>query len=127
MNPEKLNRIVVSVFAPLLILTGIAGFVVPEQYRLTSDATPYNLFHILFGAIGLFLVSTNKPRWPILFNIGFGLLDLYQALASVMSLWPERAFRWTYTDDILHVILGFALVLIGLYGLGVLNPRQQNQ
>ena|SRR6185503_14304730 len=127
MNPEKLNRIVVSVFAPILILTGLVGFLIPAQYNLTSGAAPYNLFHVAFGAIGLFLVSTNKPRGPIFFNIGFGLIDLYQALASVLYAWPKYLFLWTFVDDILHVILGIGLLLIGLYGLGVLKPKAANR
>ena len=49
MENKTLSQKVLLVFAPLLILTGIAGFVIPEQYSLTSGAAPYNLFHIIFG------------------------------------------------------------------------------
>ncbi|HYV12465.1 MAG TPA: hypothetical protein VE980_16315, partial [Pyrinomonadaceae bacterium] len=80
-------------------------------------AAPYNLFHILFGAIGLVLVMTNKDVLASLFNFGFGLIDLYQALASVFGLTPIEYFHWTYVDDVLHVLIGFALVIIGIYGL----------
>ena len=105
------------ILAPLLIITGIAGFVIPEEYSLMSGATPYNLFHILFGAIGLLLLQTKNDLVASGFNLGFGLIDLYQVLASVVGLTPIQYFYWTYFDDVVHVILGFALVIIGGYGL----------
>lgn len=105
------------ILAPLLILTGIAGFVIPEQYSLMSGAAPYNLFHIIFGAIGLLLFQAKNELLASSFNLGFGLIDLYQVLASVVGLTPIQYFHWTYMDDVVHVILGFTLVLIGGYGL----------
>lgn len=105
------------IFAPLLILTGIAGFVVPAQYSLMSSTTPYNLFHIIFGAIGLVLLQTKSDLAASSFNLGFGLIDLYQALASVVGLSPIQYFQWTFADDVAHVILGFALAIVGSYGL----------
>lgn len=113
---QKLNRIVLSIFAPILILTGIAGFVIPQQYSLTSGATPYNLFHIAFGAIGL-LIVTAQPQFARFFNLSFGLLDIYQAIASFFYLPPQRSFMWTPLDDLLHVVIGVGLCLIGLYGI----------
>ncbi len=112
-----LNQKTLTIFAPILILIGIAGFLVPERYSLTSGAAPYNLFHIIFGAIGLILVMSNRELLASLFNLGFGLIDLYQALASVLGLTPIEYFHWTFVDDVLHVLIGFALVFIGAYGL----------
>jgi hypothetical protein len=60
---------------------------------------------------------TNRDLLASLFNLGFGLIDLYQALASVVGLTPIEYFHWTFVDDVLHVLIGFALVLIGAYGL----------
>ena len=118
MENKTLNRITLAIFAPLLILTGIAGFLIPTQYQLMSGATPYNLFHLFFGAIGLFLVTATKSDLAAsAFNFGFGLIDLYQVLASVVGLTPIQYFYWTYLDDVLHVLIGFALVFIGGYGL----------
>ena len=117
MENKSLNQITLLILAPLLILTGVAGFVLPAQYSLMSNAAPYNLFHILFGAIGLVLLQTNNDLAASSFNLGFGLIDLYQVLASVIGLSPIQYFHWTYADDVVHVILGFALVLIGGYGL----------
>ena len=118
MENKTLNRMTLAVFAPLLMLTGIAGFLIPEQYSLMSGAAPYNLFHLLFGAIGLFLVTATKSDlWASAFNFGFGLIDLYQVLASVVGLTPIQYFHWTYADDVAHVLIGFALTIIGAYGL----------
>jgi len=117
MENKTLNQKTLTILAPLLLLTGIAGFVVPEQYSLMSGAAPYNLFHIIFGSIGLLLTMANNDLLASAFNLGFGLIDLYQVLASVVGLAPIQYFHWTYVDDVVHVLLGFALVLIGGYGL----------
>jgi hypothetical protein len=117
MGNKTLNQMTLAVVGPLLILTGIAGFVIPPRYSLMSGTAPYNLFHIFFGAIGLLLVMTNSDLWASAFNFVFGSIDLYQVLASVIGLTPIQYFHWTYVDDVVHVLLGFALVLIGGYGL----------
>ena len=119
MENKTLNQKVLLVLAPLLILTGIAGFVIPERYSLMSGAAPYNLFHIIFGSIGLLVTMTNSDTLASSFNLGFGLIDLYQVLASVVGLAPIQYFHWTYADDVLHVLIGFALVIIG--GLGLMR------
>ncbi|HEV8429413.1 MAG TPA: hypothetical protein VGQ41_16045 [Pyrinomonadaceae bacterium] len=127
MENKTLNQKTLIIFAPLLILTGIAGFVIPEQYSLMSGAAPYNLFHIFFGATGLLITMANSDVLASSFNLGFGLIDLYQVLASVIGLTPIQYFHWTYGDDVAHVLLGFALVLIGGYGLSrKMAPKAQN-
>ena len=125
MDGLKLNRIVLSIFAPVLILAGVAGFLIPAQYSLTSGAAPYNLFHIVFGELGLFIVSGGKPQHACIFNVGFGLIDIYWAIASALSLWPDSLFLWTYVDDVLHIIIGFGLVIIGLYGIGIFKTKKE--
>ena len=117
MENRTLNQTTLMILAPLLLVTGIAGFVVPERYTLMSNAASYNLFHIFFGALGLVLLSAKNDLVASGFNFGFGLIDLYQVLASVVGLSPIEYFHWTYGDDLVHVILGFALVIIGGYGL----------
>ena len=117
MENKTLNQKTLMVFAPLLILTGIAGFVIPERYSLMSGAAPYNLFHIIFGSIGLLITMSKSDLLASSFNLGFGLIDLYQVLASVVGLSPIQYFHWTYADDVLHVLIGFALVIIGGLGL----------
>ena len=117
MENKTLNQKTLMIFAPLLILTGIAGFVIPEQYSLMSGAAPYNLFHIFFGAIGLLVTMAKNDVLASSFNLGFGLIDLYQVLASVIGLTPIQYFHWTFGDDVAHVLIGFALVIIGGRGL----------
>jgi hypothetical protein len=116
-NRKSLNFITLAIFAPVLIIAGLAGFLVPPEHSLTSGAPAYNVFHLVFGALGLLLAWKRNERWLSLFNFGFGLIDLYQALASVLHLPPENYFLWTRVDDILHVVIGLALVTIGAYGL----------
>ena len=117
MENKTLNQKTLTILGPLLMLTGIAGFVIPEQYSLMSGAAPYNLFHIFFGALGLMVLMTKSELPASVFNLGFGLIDLYQVLASVVGLTPIQYFHWTFADDVLHVLIGFALVIIGGYGL----------
>lgn len=117
MENKTLNQKTLTILAPLLVLTGIAGFVIPPQYSLMSGAAPYNIFHLIFGTVGLLLMSSKNDLVASSFNLGFGLIDLYQVLASVVGLTPIQYFHWTYVDDVVHVLLGFALVIIGGYGI----------
>ena len=114
---KNINYITLAIFAPVLILAGIAGFLIPARQSLTSGAPAYNVFHIIFGTIGLVLVLSRRVSLISFFNLGFGLIDLYQALASYASLPPKQYFVWTRTDDILHILIGLALVIIGCYGI----------
>lgn len=117
MENKTLNQTTLMILAPLLLVTGIAGFLIPERYTLMSGAAPYNMFHLIFGAVGLILISAKNDLVASGFNLGFGLIDLYQVLASVVGLTPIEYFHWTFVDDVVHVILGFALVIIGGYGV----------
>lgn len=114
MKNKSLNYKTLIIFAPVLILTGLLGFILPDGP--TSNAAPYNIFHIIFGAIGLIFVFSKREDFICGFNISFGLIDLYQAAASFFNWFPETHFQWKTADDILHIIIGGALVLIGLFG-----------
>ena len=111
-----MNYYVLLIFAPLLIVTGIAGFLIPPEKGLTSGAPAYNIFHIIFGLLGLGLVYCNHDPCIRAFNIGFGVIDLYQAAASFLHFFPEKQFRWKRADDVLHIVIGAGLVLVGLFG-----------
>ncbi|MFN0111532.1 MAG: hypothetical protein ACKVZH_21920 [Blastocatellia bacterium] len=113
---EHLNSLTLAVFAPILILVGILGFVIPANKSLTSGVTSYNIFHIASGVIGVIIILTGHEGAIRAFNIGFGLIDLYQAVASFANLFPKQLFKWTRVDDILHVVIGVILVLIGVFG-----------
>lgn len=110
-----INHSVLLIFAPLLVLVGIVGFVVPEPKNLTSGAPAYNVFHIAFGCLGIVLLYFGESTLIRDFNIVFGLIDLYQALASRFGWFPRDAFRWKKADDVLHVAIGLGLVAIGLF------------
>ena len=115
MKGKSINYKVLLAFAPLLILIGILGFIIPPEKALTSGAAAYNIFHIVFGAIGLLVLLLKNESSIRLFNIGFGLIDLYQALASFADLFPEQYFGWTRVDDVLHIIIGAGLILVGIF------------
>lgn len=114
-NTASLNRITLTVFAPALVLVGVLGFVLPANVSLNSGAPAYNIFHIIFGGIGIALVAVKRESLIRLFNVGFGAIDIYQALASYFHLFPEPLFRWTRGDDLLHVVIGVLLVVIGIW------------
>jgi hypothetical protein len=118
----SLNRLTLLVFAPLLILVGVLGFVIPPEQSLTSGAAPYNIFHIFFGVVALVILFTRNETGAACFNLGFGLLDLYQFVASYVHLFPEQLFRWTRIDDALHIAIGLILFLIGVYGIMTNRP-----
>lgn len=109
-----INLQVLRVFAPILIVVGVLGFVLPPAAALTSGAAPYNLFHLFFGVVGLGCVLSGKLGAVRAFNLGFGLVDLYQAVASLADLWPRSLFLWTRVDDALHVVVGTLLVALAL-------------
>jgi hypothetical protein len=113
----RINRRLLALFGPVLILAGVTGFVVPPQLALMSGAAAYNIFHILFGVLGTALVLARRPRGIAAFNLGFGLLDLYQALAGVTGLYPSAVFHYRPADHVLHVVLGLLLALVGWRGL----------
>jgi len=110
-----MNTLTIAVFAPILVVVGILGFVIPPKKAMTSGAPSYNVFHIVFGLTGIGLAFAGNDASIRAFNIGFGLIDLYQAVASRRHWWPEKIFRWTKIDDLLHVVIGLALVAIGLF------------
>ena len=113
---ENLNYYVLFVFAPLLIVVGILGFLIPADKSLTSGAPAYNVFHIAFGILGSIIVFSGNAQYIKIFNIGFGAIDLYQAVASFAQLFPEKHFKWKRADDILHIVIGAGLVLVGVFG-----------
>ncbi len=102
-----------AAFAGLLILIGVLGFLAPGKGS-TSTAPAYNVFHLAFGVLGLALAVWGDGPAIRAFLIGFGVIDLYQALASHQHWFPEQFFRWTSTDDLLHLVIGAGLVAVGV-------------
>jgi hypothetical protein len=111
------NVSLLKLFGPVLIVVGVLGFVLPPAVALTSGAAPYNVFHIAFGLLGTALAFKSAPRHAAVFNVAFGAIDLYQAAASFAHLPPAALFAYKPADDVLHVVIGAALVGAGLLGL----------
>ena len=108
------SRATLRLFGPILIITGILGFVIPQRKALTSGAPSYNVFHLIFGGLGVACAASPRRRPAQIFNIGFGALDLYQFVASRRGWFPKRWFRWKAADDVLHLAVGCGLILAGL-------------
>ncbi|MEO8648808.1 MAG: hypothetical protein ABI539_06545 [Acidobacteriota bacterium] len=104
------NYYILLVFAPVLIVVGILGFLIPPNKALTSGEPAYNMFHIVFGISGLLIVLTVSDTAIRGFNLIFGAIDLYQACASYFGWFPKTLFKWTRVDDLLHVLIGLILV-----------------
>jgi hypothetical protein len=115
---EARNAMAASVLAPLLVLTGALGFTLPARWALLSGAPAYNLFHGVVGMAGIWLVIRFGGRGAVAFNLAFGLVDLYQALAGAVDLFPAALFAYRPLDDVLHVVLGRGLVGLGVLGRG---------
>lgn len=118
---EERNRQLLALFAPLLLIAGVLGLIVPARLSLMSGAVPYDLFHLVFGVLGLLLVRFASPRGPLLFNLGFGLVDLWQAVAGVAGWFPAELFALRPADHVVHVLFGVVLVgaaIMGLRGAG---------
>jgi hypothetical protein len=115
------NARLLGAFGPILILTGLGGLLIPPRLALMSGAVPYDLFHIAFGALGTALVLARRARGIAIFNLAFGLGDLYQAAAGQLGLFPADIFRYRMGDHLAHVVLG--LLLAGVGGWGLRSPR----
>jgi len=119
------NARLLGLFGPILILTGLGGFLIPPRLALMSGAAPYDLFHIFFGVLGTALVLARRARGVALFNLLFGLGDLYQAAAGMLGLFPAEIFRYRPADHLAHVVLGLLLAVVGAWGLLALAKRRQ--
>ncbi len=60
---KSLNYTVLLIFAPLLVLVGILGFIIPVDKGLTSGAPAYNVFHIIFGIFGVVLLFSRNEGY----------------------------------------------------------------
>jgi hypothetical protein len=109
-----IRRWVVGAFGATLVGVGGLGFVRPEA-GASSTAPAYDAFHLAAGVAALALAKRGRPAPIGAFLVGFGAIDLYQALASHRHWFPESLFRWTPTDDRLHLTVGTALVVLGAW------------
>ncbi len=105
---------VVGGFSVLLVGVGVLGFLPAGERGSSSNAPAYNVFHLAFGVLGLALAAWGDSTAARVFLVGFGVIDLYQALASRRHWFPEASFRWTPTDDLLHLVIGVLLIVAGV-------------
>jgi hypothetical protein len=108
------NLRLLAVFAPVLIATGALGLVLPPGVSLMSAAVPYDVFHVVFGTLGVGIVVSRSARFASLFNLGFGAVDLYQAVAGALGIFPASLFALRPADHVVHVVLGALLVGFGV-------------
>lgn len=111
---NRRNITLLTVFAPVLILTGLAGLLLPPGQSPMSSAVAYDVFHICFGALGVAIVVRRSARLASVFNVGFGAVDLYQALAGLLGIFPAGVFGLRPADHVVHVVLGLLLVSFGV-------------
>jgi hypothetical protein len=104
-------------FGAILILTGLSGLLLRDPSGLMSQAVPYDLFHLAFGALGLTLGLRRSPAAAARFNLGFGLVDLYQVVAGLSGTFPAGLFALRPGDHAVHLVLGVLLVFCGVAGL----------
>ena len=116
------NLQTLTVFAPLLVLTGILGFVLPPALSLMSGEAPYNVFHLLAGSVGLALVLRRSIAGAILFNLVFGGIDLWQVVAGLTGWVPAQQFGLRPADHAVHALIGLFLVGVGYLGKKSLAP-----
>jgi hypothetical protein len=110
------NLQTLTVFAPLLIVTGLLGFALPAEMSLMSGAAPYNVFHLVAGAVGLVPVLRRNLAGATSFNLVFGGIDLYQALAGLTGWFPAGLFALRPADHAVHVLVGSFLLGVGYLG-----------
>ena len=63
------------------------------------------------------VLSTKNTRLVSGFNAGFGVIDLYQAVAGLGGFFPSALFVYKTGDDVAHVVVGFCLLAVGVRGL----------
>jgi hypothetical protein len=111
------NLLLLTVFAPVLVATGLLGLTAPAASGPMSNAVPYDVFHIAFGLAGIAVVISRSHGAAALFNLGFGLVDLYQLAAGLTRSFPADLFALRPADHVLHLFIGALLVACGALGL----------
>ena len=106
-----------AVFGPVLILTGIAGFLIPPRLALMSGAPAYNVFHIVFGAdrhgAGAGAERARRRRvQPRLRR----RRPLPGGRGRRRACSRRAQFRYRPADHVLHVVLGLGLAAVGVDG-----------
>ena len=88
---SRRNILVAGGFGAILILTGVAGLVLRDPRALMSQAVPYDVFHIVFGALGL---SVRKL-------IRLSPDEQFAAVANALAKIPNPAVKAATTMQLL--------------------------
>ena len=65
------------------------------------------------------MVLAKRARGAARFNLVFGLIDLWQALAGVTGLFPAALFALQPADHVVHLVIGLPLAIVGWLGVRV--------
>jgi hypothetical protein len=126
-SATRWNARLLGLFGPILILTGLGGFLVPPRLAVMSGAAPYDLFHIVCGLVGSALVLAKNARAIATFNLTFGLIDLYQAAAGLLGIFPAGLFHYRPGDHVAHLLFGLLLAVAGWKGLRANRAARTNR
>jgi hypothetical protein len=108
------NLLILKILSPLLLMLGVAGYLLPKEYSFICRDCYYNLLHINLGMMGFIMLFASNQALIRLYNIFLGFLFFYQATASLLNIFPARLFHYTCIDDIFHTDLGCMLLLVGI-------------
>lgn len=109
-RPFSANAAVV--FGAILMAVGLFGLILPASWSPMSTATSYDFFHVVFGVLSILSGLEGNALAARSFLFGFGLIDLYQAVASMYGWFPASWFQWRPADDWMHWLVGAALVAL---------------
>jgi hypothetical protein len=68
------------------------------------------------GVVGLVPVLRRHAPGAITFNLVFGGIDLYHAVAGLTGWFPSALFALRPADHAVHVLIGLFLVGVGYLG-----------
>jgi|GEM_PF-2406652 len=102
------NRIAAALIAFILLGVAVRGFTGQSQ------SPAYDTFHLIFGLFGIAAAVAASGHTAPLFNLIFGLLDGYQAIAQVLGLFPTGLFNLTAVDTAQHIVVALMLLTVSV-------------
>jgi hypothetical protein len=108
------NTFALGIFSALFLLIGAIAFLIPENMPFLSTTYPYNLFRVNIGLIGIIMALFNDKTITKYSNLALGLVITYQAVASLLHIYPDDFFKYTILDNIVNMDIGLAMLLFSL-------------
>lgn len=101
----------------VLLVVGIAGFVVPGMLPVFELGATHNIIHIVSGLIGLFAFNSSQSAsrtFLIVFGLVYGLVTVlgFAMGGSILGL-----FHVNSADNYLHLAIAAACLVVG-FGSG---------